>query len=150
MKYWNITGQYHTYIYTFSYLYIFSVYCESGFEVSGSMCAGCARGSYKNNSQDVFGMCQPCPLGTTTAADNTTSAADCSLGNAHAHTNTHIHIHPNSHKHIHTHTHSHTHTHMQKKHWLQRKLLDSELYNTCFYNRIYFLLAIMGLHAYYI
>ena len=62
-------------------MWCISVYCPSGFEVSGAMgCQGCDVGFYKDNSEDVFGSCQACPSDFITPAENSTSVADCTVG----------------------------------------------------------------------
>ncbi|CAH1794302.1 unnamed protein product [Owenia fusiformis] len=54
-----------------------SFYCPSGYESQGLLCQGCPRGSYKDNADNIFGVCQTCPSDTTTENVNTTSKAGC-------------------------------------------------------------------------
>ena len=62
--------------------YLKTVFCKDGWKVVGDQqCAPCPVGTYKDNDEDVFGQCTPCPDGFTTLSDGSTNRYDCSIGN---------------------------------------------------------------------
>ncbi|ELU08713.1 hypothetical protein CAPTEDRAFT_227406 [Capitella teleta] len=52
-------------------------FCESGYQISGTGCVVCEKGSYRNADTDLFGSCSPCPDGFTTPSNTSADAADC-------------------------------------------------------------------------
>ncbi|GFR99359.1 Pol polyprotein [Elysia marginata] len=62
-------------------------YCDSGFEIEAGTdnCQACEIGYYKDNLDDIFGLCVLCPGGSfITSAQAATSVGDCNIRNCSA------------------------------------------------------------------